>query len=493
MLFNSLVFILLFLPVTLVVYYQLGQHFGRRAPMVWLTAASLFYYGWWNPSYVPLILFSCICNFAVGRRLMKAQGNRASKTWLTLGVIFNLGLLCYFKYTLFALDVFNVFFSTDYSMVLIVLPLAISFFTFQQIAYLVDVSRREANEYDFADYMLFVCFFPQLIAGPIVHHREMMPQFALSDTFRFEWNRLAVGLSIFALGLAKKVLIADTFGKYASEAFAVIGAGSALYVFEAWIGALAYTFQLYFDFSGYSDMAIGIGWMFGIRLPENFFSPYKASSIVDFWRRWHITLSRFLRDYVYIPLGGNREGELRRNLYLMVTMLLGGLWHGAGWTFVVWGAVHGVCLALSHQWSIRFKINNQGAWKWLGVAITFWVVMSGWVIFRAPDMNVAIDYLLNMYRLPEWLPEGQPGLFKERLLYILLLVVLACLLLPNTQQIFSNYHPAIRSLQIGPEERKKGFQICWQPNLLWATAIVLVLVVCILSLNKHSEFLYYQF
>ncbi|MBT5260335.1 MAG: MBOAT family protein, partial [Nitrospina sp.] len=346
MLFNSYAFIFLFLPVTLLGFQLIGNRGHCRVAVSWLIGASLFFYGWWNPAYLGLILTSILFNYAVGVSL----GSRPAKTVLVVGIAANLGLLGYFKYANFFVDNINALTGSDIVLERIILPLAISFFTFQQITYLVDTYRGETQECDFLRYCLFVTFFPQLIAGPIVHHREMMPQFA-KDTFcRLKAKHLAVGLTIFSVGLFKKVILADGIAVYSTPVFDAAEAGVILTFVDAWCGALAFTFQLYFDFSGYSDMAIGLGRMFGIILPVNFFSPYKASNIIEFWRRWHITLSRFARDYLYIPLGGNRKGTLLRFANLMITMLLIGLWHGAGWTFVIWGGLHGSYLVINHGW-----------------------------------------------------------------------------------------------------------------------------------------------
>ena len=491
MLFNSLIFILVFLPVVLGVFYWLGARFPKRVPMLWLTLASLFYYGWWDLNYVPLIVGSCVFNYFLGRKIGRSL--KSKRQWLALGIAVNLLLLGYFKYAIFSIEIFNTMFSTDYSIAKIILPLAISFFTFQQITYLVDVHRGKAKDYDFQDYMLFVCFFPQLIAGPIVHHGEMMPQFGRDNTYRFDHKRLAVGLSIFAIGLAKKVLVADSLSKYSTLAFAAVGEGEGLYVIEAWVGALAYTFQLYFDFSGYSDMAIGIAWMFGIRLPENFFSPYQSTNLVEFWRRWHITLSRFLRDYLYIPLGGNKKGEIRRNINLLLTMVIGGIWHGAGWTFVVWGGVHGLWLAATHHFGKYFEAVRRCNLKVVGGLLTFWFVVSAWVLFRSPDIATAVNYLQNMYAQPEWLAVGHPGIFKDRLIGVMVALILVCYYLPNTQQLFGDHHPSIPSAQLCPEERTAKVNLVWRPTIKWAGLVMILLLTCILSLQKRSEFLYYQF
>ena len=345
MLFNSYVFIFFFLPLTFFIYFFLGKRnsLGSKAFLVF---ASLFFYSWWNIAYLPLILTSMGVNYLLGRHLAVQKKKKSSfdgRLLLTLGILFNLGLLGYYKYADFFLENINTLLNTHWGLLHLALPLAISFYTFQQIAYLVDSYRNETREYDFLNYAVFVTFFPQLIAGPIVHHAEMMPQFANEKNRRINYQHIAAGLFVFAIGLFKKVVIADTFAQWANIGF---DQAPTLTMIDAWATSLSYTFQLYFDFSGYTDMAIGAALLFNIKLPINFNSPYKALSIQDFWRRWHITLSRFLRDYLYIPLGGNRSSKHRIYLNLFLTFLLGGIWHGAGWTFVLWGALHGAAMML---------------------------------------------------------------------------------------------------------------------------------------------------
>ena len=346
MLFNSYEFIFVFLPLTLAGFFALARRGGGRAAMAWLVVASLAFYGWWNPAYVPLLLGSVLANYGLGRYLARCSrtggqsaGRPGGRAVLILGIAGNLVLLGYYKYAGFLAGTAGALTGADLGLDGIVLPLAISFFTFQQIAFLVDAYRGEAAEPGLLRYGLFICFFPQLIAGPIVHHREMLPQFGRARTFQFNPANAAVGVTVFSIGLVKKAVLADGIGAHARPVFDAAAAGAAPDLLTAWSGALAYTFQLYFDFSGYTDMAIGAALLFNIRLPPNFDAPYKATSIIDFWRRWHMTLSRFLRDYIYIPLGGNRHGEPRRYANLMTTMLLGGLWHGAGWTFILWGGL----------------------------------------------------------------------------------------------------------------------------------------------------------
>ncbi|WP_313305730.1 MBOAT family O-acyltransferase, partial [Stutzerimonas balearica] len=358
MLFNSPEFILFFLPITFIIYTALDRQ-GLYAPArLFLVTSSLFFYGWWNIAYLPLLIGSVLVNFGIGTQLNSAalrQKFMWRKALLAGGITANLAVLAYFKYADFLIGNLNTAFDTPFALPEIVLPLAISFFTFQQIAYLVDNYRTGETEQSFVNYALFISFFPQLIAGPIVHHKEMMPQFALRTGVQELYRNISLGLFIFSIGLFKKVILADTFAQWATLGF---DEKSTLGFLEAWMTSFSYTFQLYFDFSGYTDMAIGAALLFNIRLPINFNSPYKALTIQDFWRRWHITLSRFLRDYLYIPLGGNRGGQWRTCINLMITFILGGLWHGAGWMFVCWGALHGAALvAMSSTLEIIHKYH----------------------------------------------------------------------------------------------------------------------------------------
>jgi D-alanyl-lipoteichoic acid acyltransferase DltB (MBOAT superfamily) len=401
MLFNSPEFLFGFLPVTLAAFFAIARA-GAAPAAGWLVAASLFFYGWWDARYLALLAASIALNFAVGGWLARSRavaGHARRRAVLALGIGANLALLGYYKYAGFFAATLNQLAGAGLPVPEIVLPLGISFFTFTQIAYLVDAARGEAADYNPVHYALFVTYYPHLIAGPILHHREMMPQFADAAVYRPDREALALGLTIFLLGLAKKVVLADGFSPYAREAFAAADAGAALTFFAAWGGALAYTLQLYFDFSGYSDMAVGLAKMMRIDLPVNFRSPYKAASIIDFWRRWHITLSRFLRDYLYLPLGGNRRGPARRYANLMITMLLGGLWHGAGWTFVLWGALHGAYLMVNHAWrGVAARLPPlpapaRAAGRAAGWALTFLAVVVAWVFFRAETLDGALGML----------------------------------------------------------------------------------------------------
>lgn len=448
----------------------------------WLVLCSLFFYGWWNPRYLLLIICSMVFNYVFGVMLSNRDNRKIRKGLLAFGVTINLALLGYFKYTNFFVAQVSWGLGLDYRLDEILLPLAISFFTFQQIAYLVDAYRHEVKEYNFLQYSLFVTFFPQLIAGPIVHHKEMLPQFDSNHIYKFNYEHMAIGLSIFVIGLFKKVIIADGMALYASPIFAAADAYEALTFFEAWGGALAYTFQLYFDFSGYSDMAVGIAYMFGIKLSLNFNSPYKATSIIDFWRRWHMTLSRFLRDYLYIALGGNRKGPVRRYINLFLTMLLGGFWHGAGWTFIVWGMLHGIYLIINHAWGkIRkdlLKWSDNVGFVELTAArmLTFTAVMIGWVYFRAGTFAGANHLILSMFGFHgvAWPVRLETGLKWSVLLFIVVLT------LPNTQE-----------LTISPSHTLHNM-IMKRPRMAGAL-LGGGLFYVFLHLNEITEFLYFNF
>jgi D-alanyl-lipoteichoic acid acyltransferase DltB (MBOAT superfamily) len=400
MIFSSWQFILVFLPVSCGVYFWLNQRRRVTAGKVWLVAASLFFYAYWGIVYLPLMLGSIFLNFAIGTGLAQAHPGAVGggqnpardanrKVVLATGVVANLLLLGWYKYTDFFLANVNVVWGTSYPLHHVMLPLAISFFTFTQIAYLVDSYHGETSNYDLLSYALFVTFFPHLIAGPIVHHRQIMPQFASRWTLLPRDSNILKGLFIFGIGLFKKVVIADSFAVWANAGF---DGGGRLEFFAAWATSLSYTFQLYFDFSGYCDMAIGASLLFNIWLPINFNSPYKALNIQDFWRRWHITLSSFLRDYIYISLGGNRHGVTRTHITILITFVLGGLWHGATWMFLVWGALHGCALVVQRVWQgFRRPLPPMLAW-----AITFLFVNFAWVFFRAKSFEDAKRVLRGM-------------------------------------------------------------------------------------------------
>jgi alginate O-acetyltransferase complex protein AlgI len=491
-LFNSYIFIFGFLPIALVVFFTLTRFRLLKAALLWLTAASLFFYAYWNPAYLPLMLLSIGVNYFLGRAIEQLKpATRSAKIGLGLGITFNLGLLGYYKYADFVATSVRQLFSIPGEHFEIILPLAISFYSFTQIAYLIDAYRGETKgyQYDFFSYTLFISFFPHLIAGPIVRYHELLPQLRQFRNFFFCPKNVALGLTLFILGLFKKIAIADNLSPWVAPVFSH---ASEVTFLEAWVGALAYTFQLYFDFSGYSDMAIGLAWLFNINLPINFNSPYKAISIIDFWRRWHITLSNFLRDYLYIPLGGNRRGQIRQYGNLLMTMLLGGLWHGAGWTFVVWGGLHGLLLVINHSWRKLGIIFP----KPLGWMLTFFAIVSSWVVFRAANFSDSLQILQAMWGIKFLvLPSAYQGFlggvanvfniqFKswqdltylpdlggQKAILILLGVLIGVATLPNTQQLMQKF----------------------KPTDLVAVVTSFLAIFCLLSLNKVSEFLYFQF
>lgn len=527
MLFNSYEFLFLFLPITVSIYFFFAR-VGREAAIGWLVLASLFFYGWWNPIYLLLLLVSMFVNFGLGNIISRTadKGGRSGSLWLGFGIIFNLGLIAYFKYANFAVDTFRSLSGADLYIDTIVLPLAISFFTFQQIAYLVDAREGITHEYSFSHYALFVTFFPQLIAGPIVHHRDMLPQFMGAGAMKPHHSDIAVGLTIFAIGLFKKTVLADGVAQYATPVFDAASRGETLSFFVAWGGALAYTLQLYFDFSGYSDMAIGAARIFGIKLPLNFHSPYRATNIIEFWRRWHMTLSRFLRDYLYIPMGGNRGGGIARYRNLILTMLLGGLWHGAGWTFIAWGGLHGFYLVINQAWRSFKKSLGVGQspagiiGRLSGWALTFGVVVIGWVFFRAADFDAALTILqgmagMNGVAIPNaiaarlgalWPYAELAGMttylgggseFAFTWLWVLLLLPIA-LFMPNTQQIMITAQPALNqhvSEQWNelPMNSKLQGRLRWRGSRGWAIFMGIVAMTAILAMTRVSEFLYFQF
>lgn len=433
MLFSSLTFLVYFLPTVLIVSYLLSKCVSRDLNICFLVVGSFIFYSWNFPPHFVLLASSIAGNFVLGNLLLK----HPRKWLLVVGVAGNLMLLGWFKYA--GLVVSTITDITGSSVVFgaIALPLAISFFTFQQIAYLVDIYRKEIKPGNFLEYTFFISFFPQLIAGPIVHYKEMIPQLKQSRFLRFCGLDLVAGALLFSIGLAKKVLIADELRFGADQIFNAAANGIEPSMIESWIGVLCYSFQIYFDFSGYSDMALGLGRMFGIKLPVNFFSPYKSTSIIDFWRRWNITLSHFLRDYLYYALGGNRKGKVLRYANLFVVMLLGGLWHGASWTFVVWGGLHGLYLMINHAWR---HFYGKPLSPFIAIPLTFGAVAVAWVFFRADNFTDAFTILTAMFALGSqsvW----DMGLFHEQLSLYWMLVVAAMIvwLLPNMIELIAKY------------------------------------------------------
>ena len=504
MLFNSYEFIFLFLPITFFVYFYLTSKRLITGAKAFLVFASLFFYSYWNIIYLPLILASILFNYSIGSALIKKSEHSkiTKKAILVFGIASNLLLLGYFKYSDFFIQNLNIAIGSNIELLHLILPLGISFFTFTQIAYLVDSYKGDTKEYDLVNYGLFVTFFPHLLAGPILHHKEMMPQFDKVSNMVKNYKNIALGVFLFSIGLFKKVVIADTFAVWATAGF---DNASVLNLIEAWATSLSYTFQLYFDFSGYTDMAIGIALLFNIRLPINFNSPYKALNIQDFWRRWHITLSRFLRDYIYIPLGGNRVSEFRTYSNLMITFLLGGLWHGAGWTFIFWGFLHGFALIIHRVWSEHIKptikqiLNKPKDYLFgtystlLAWFITFNFINITWIFFRAKEWKDAMKVIggmvgLNGIELPAnlasklgWLEEYGVGfgdwiikVDSDDGIYLIPWLIggfILILMVRNLNHYLDKFHLSAKTSFVS----------------------AMLFVYALLSLDKLSQFLYFNF
>lgn len=488
MLFNSYVYLFLFFPAAAAGYFLLTRLRLIRAATMWLTAGSLAFYAYWNPSYLPLFAASILFNYWTGRFLGRAfaregKASPAAKIFLVAAILVDLAPLLWYKYANFIAKNVNWLFGSDIPGFHTILPLAISFFTFQQIAFLVDSYQGKAHEYDFHNYCVFITFFPHLIAGPIIHHKEMIPQFIRLKNKVLNDRNLAMGLTLFAVGLFKKTIVADTFAVWANAGFDSHG---PLTLIEAWLASLSYTLQLYFDFSGYSDMALGSALVFNIKLPVNFNSPYQAEDIQDFWRRWHMTLSRWLRDYLYIPMGGNRLGRTRTYLNLFLTFLIGGIWHGAGWTFIIWGAMHGLACAARKAWQDRgFKMPRPLAWF-----ATFQFVNLAWVFFRATSIQGALRVLKGMaglsgvvlplsiaHKLPalssigvSFGPYGS-GIPSMKAAFATGLVLTVCVFARNSIQLTQDFRPS------------------WKYGAL----VFSLLLAGVLGIQQVSTFLYFEF
>ncbi|NQX89061.1 MAG: MBOAT family protein [Halioglobus sp.] len=512
MLFNSIEFLFFFLPLVLAVFLLLQRFGNLKAIIIWLIASSLFFYAWWNTAYVLLLMASMVVNYCLGSLLARSREDSGGLI-LAVGLLFNLGLLGYLKYANFFMDNMRLAMDWDFNFEYIILPLAISFYTFQQITYLVDLRKGLAAPHGFIEYCLFVSFFPQLIAGPIVHHSEMISQYdRLTDASQRTRN-LTIGFSIIAIGLFKKVVIADGFGLFATPVFDIAYAGGNLHALDAVVGMFSYAFQLYFDFSGYCDMAIGLGCLFGIKLPVNFFSPYRAQNISDFWRMWHATLSRFLRDYVYAPLGGFMCSPRRQRLNLFATMFVGGIWHGAGWTFIVYGMLHGTFVVTHQLWRIHVsgpaRLLNRREYKIAAQVFTFLVVCLSLVVFRAETITAAVNVYSAMLNwngfafAPDYLERLNASrtltisslvgaqISREVVVMICLLLALAvCWILPSTYQLFRQYDVCIDKPLAG---RESVLVFRWKPTHAWAVFTAILLFLSLLNLTQKSEFLYFQF
>ena len=460
MLFNSYEFILLFLPITFFVYFYLNSKKQVLASKIFLVSASLFFYSWWNPIYLPLILGSMIFNFYIGESL----GRKSTKKMLTFGIVGNVALLGYFKYTDFFIENFNWALNKDVDLLHLALPLAISYFTFQQIAFLVDSYRGETKEYNFLNYSIFITFFPQLLMGPIVHHKEMMPQFETKWKLYINWENVALGFFIFAIGLAKKTLIGDPLTDYAQYAF---NNAKELSSIEAWYASTSYVLSYYFDLSGYADMAIGIGKMFNIDIPKNFNSPYKARNFADYWKRWHITLSRFLGDYIYKSLGGNKNLVIVMYMNIMITFFVSGFWHGAGWNFVVWGLLNGIFVVMAHMMrKANLKMNLYLAWflMFIGLILTRILFVADsfsdawYVTYTLFDIsNLRFD---NLYYIDPYLQS----------FYLVLALGLA-VGAKNSMELAENF----------------------KPNKKYLFYTIILLTASLFTFSSAKEFLYFQF
>ncbi len=442
MLFTDPVFITKFLPLVLLGFFACLFSKERWHRHVLLIGASLIFYSWFKWEYLVLLIGSMLTNYKISNHILAQPNTPKSKRFLVFGIIANLLLLGVYKYLGFLTLNINTLFDIGLPDPGLLLPLAISFFTFQQISYLCDshAGKMHAASHTPLEYALFVTFFPQLIAGPIVHHAEMMPQFRKTISVNTRAIMFCEGLCLFTLGMFKKLVVADSIAPYANQVFALTDGGTAISTLTAWGGALAYTFQIYFDFSGYSDMAIGLGLLFAIRLPWNFNSPYKSMNISDFWRRWHMTLSRWLRDYLYIPLGGNRHGVFRQYINNFTTMILGGLWHGAHWNFIIWGAMHGLYLVINQcvrtiakAFGCLHVMETSNPIRFSSWALTFLAAIIAWVFFRATTTFGALSMIQSMFGIVTETALHKPADFKTMLW--ITIAAFSVFLLPNTKEI----------------------------------------------------------
>jgi alginate O-acetyltransferase complex protein AlgI len=497
-LFTSHLFIFVFMPAVFLLVSQAEKLFGRSFALLAMIGASLIFYYSNSHSQLSILLASIAFNCALNWLWFECGSMRQRHAITAFMIAGNLACLAYYKYGAFIVDQFG-HASDDVKFVTIALPLGISFFTFQQIAYAADVSAGRVKQHRLLDYVFCVSFFPHLIAGPIVNYRELIPQLWLKRVFSFRPLDLTVGASVFVVGLAKKTLLADSFAGFVSPAFTAADAGQAVSMWTAWLGVLAYTFQIYFDFSGYSDMAIGLARMFGIQLPANFASPYKSTSIIEFWRRWHITLSRFLRQYLYIPLGGNRHGVVARYRNLMITMLLGGLWHGAAWNFVLWGGIHGGLLIVNHLWREVMgdwhpsRRTTQALWTLSCGALTFLGVMAAWVFFRAQSISGAANLLANMVRPSAGgasVDLTNLATHDARFLMLAAAAFVIVFFMPNTQELFCRYHVSIR-----PEWTPRIARpfITWRASYPWLLAVAVLGGIACFYEPEFPQFLYWGF
>lgn len=513
MLFNSYEFIFIYLPILVFTMYLLSKFKNFNLTLGALVFFSLVFYAYWNPLYLLLLIPLAMINYYLAYWIIKISEKKYysfNKILLIFGLTLDISVLCYFKYMNFFIGIYSDISRTEIHHLNIILPLGISFFIFQKIAYLIDAYRGEVKNKSLLNFLFFVSFFPQLIAGPIVHHKDIIPQLDNKDALKISSKNITLFITIFSIGLSKKILFADNISQFSSPIFNSISNGYAPNFLEAWIGALSYSMQIYFDFSGYCDMAIALGLLFGIKLPLNFNSPYKSLNIIDFWRRWHMTLSKFLRDYVYIILGGNKNGGVRRYINLFITMLVGGFWHGANWTFIIWGALHGLFLIVNHTWRFvttnkkYFEFNNI-IFKIFSFAITYLSVVIAWVFFRSENINSAIVMIKSMFLFNEIsLPIGLAGKFQffsqqkinfhgvtelglQEAVISLVILHLIVFTMPNTQEIIGYYEITNKKSNIILK------YLNWKPNLKWCLIMVILTMFTILKVSAVSEFIYFQF
>jgi D-alanyl-lipoteichoic acid acyltransferase DltB (MBOAT superfamily) len=521
MLFNSYAFLFVFLPVTLL-GYQLAGRFHRKAVVAWLGFMSCAFYAYWHPAFLIVLVSSIAFNYLASLLIAGRIPNKVpTVAWLWVAIAGNLGALGYFKYFFPLLNFLGSFSPAHPHWLNVALPLGISFFTFTQIAFLVDLQQGVAKQQDIVSYVLFVTFFPHLIAGPILHHKEMMPQFQQDRRYQLRLDDLAVGFSWFILGLSKKVLLADSFSRTSDLVFAVHGPVAASL---AWRGVLCYMLQIYFDFSGYSDMALGLARMFSIDFPLNFNSPYKASSMIDFWQRWHITLSQYINAYLFTPIQLQIRSRRRaankpvnraalstpQGFFAMIatptliSMFIAGIWHGAGLQFLIYGLLHGFYITVNHAWNMyQQKLENEGRIKPRGpvyarlrhgasVLLTFTCVLTTWVFFHADSTRDACTLLRSMafgYRHQPLatIPTDPAG---AKLLFALVAGYLVIWLMPNTQQILSHFKPSLHPELVQPDRLVSLF---WKPNLVWALGLSYLFFFALVRLQVPSTFLYFQF
>jgi alginate O-acetyltransferase complex protein AlgI len=486
-----------FLAILLGSYWPLTRyspHLGKQL----LIGASLVFYAWWIPAYLLLLFTSIVFNHVIVRSLLQGRGGRLI---VIVGIAFNLLLIAYYKYAALLVETLNWGLGADFRVPDVLLPIGISFFTFQQISLLVDAYKGHVKHLSFEDHVFFVSFFPQLIAGPIVRQNDLLPQIANREDWRLRADMVAVGIALFSLGLFKESFLIDPIAPRIDLVYTAAAQGAPIGFADAWVAAFGYGFQIYFDFSAYSDMAIGLAFIFGIRLPLNFFSPYKAASVREFWRRWHITLSRFLRDYLFIPLGGSRFGLPHTLLALLVTMTLGGLWHGAAWTFALWGLLHGIYLGINHVWrfcvdrwlvGLRERVRRTRSLalglKGLSILITFVAVNFAWILFRAEDTQSVWRMLAAMAGMSGWMHVVEPSNGITPMLPIYLAI---CWLAPNSMQLFSGTRAPLHVEEYVRDGRRPRFR--FGLTRAWASVTAVLFIIAWFAISNLSPFIYFQF